>query len=109
MAELSHTVYFDFDEIERSVVSNCVRSAVGTPAGVPTSPTTVGNHQADAPRRSARGLSHVLDPGVSSFGATAAGGAQAEVEDGADRMLVQAEELSTEFDFHDALHLSEEE
>ena len=76
MKELSHTVYFDFDEIEGSVVSNCVRSAVSTPAGA---------------------------------GAAGGDARAAEVEDGADRMLVQAEELSTEFDFRDMLHLSDEE
>ena len=138
MAELSHTVYFDIDEIEASVVSNCVASTTTSTFGTPSAAWGSGGGalslsatEAGHDSRAVAGPSHVLlgsaaaesasasasasdrnrtvgDPDYR--GGTGAGGEmRMTMQDGADRMLVQAEELSTEFDFHDLLHLSDHE
>lgn len=78
--ELSHTVYFDYAEIEASVRRVCDGEGLndGTPA------------------RSS--------PSMSTFGMEAAF-----MDNPADRMLFQADTLTAEFDFRDILHFSESE
>ena len=127
MAELSHTVYFDIDEIETSVVSNCIASTTTSTFGTPSASwgggaMSLSTTEAGYDARNVASLSHVLsgsaaasesaaDHNLTVGDAESRGGTGGEItaEDGADRMLVQAEELSTEFDFHDLLHLSDNE
>ena len=127
MAELSHTVYFDIDEIETSVVSNCIASTTTSTFGTPSASwgggaVSLSTAEAGYEARNVASLSHVLsgsaaasesaaDHNLTVGDAESRGGTGGEItaEDGADRMLVQAEELSTEFDFHDLLHLSDNE
>lgn len=107
--ELSHTVYFDFDEIEASVIGNCDKSTGGTTSTV-QSPVTTGRHayHEDISRidghpaldtRTSAWLNsdfNIPDHNINT-------------ENKADKMLVQAEELPAEFDFRDMLHLSDED
>ncbi|KAI5863746.1 hypothetical protein GGS23DRAFT_604757 [Durotheca rogersii] len=94
--ELSHTVYFDFDELEASVIRNCGKrtsreasyalSPLATePMGDPSSPLSkYGNRPPDASSLAVEDFVNIYTVVESNE---------------ADRMLDQAEELSTEFDF----------
>ncbi|KAI0386518.1 hypothetical protein F5Y04DRAFT_124020 [Hypomontagnella monticulosa] len=107
--ELSHTVYFDFDEIEASVIGNCDRSTGGTTSRV-HSPATAGQHGYHEDNPTIDGLS-ALDTRTSAWLNSDFNIPDHHIdsENQADRMLVQAEELPAEFDFRDMLHLSDEE
>ncbi|KAI2615021.1 hypothetical protein GGR54DRAFT_314933 [Hypoxylon sp. NC1633] len=100
ISKLSHTIYFDIDEIEASVVRHHA-SRVDSPA-------TINPHE-DASRKQQQPPSVTrtptwLDIDFQSLATTPAG-----PENQADRMFVQAEGLSTEFDFRDTMQLSDEE
>lgn len=111
ITELSHTVYFDFNEIETAIISNCTRIASRRTSQIP-SPTTGSHHDLhhEGPlRRNEHGPPDTRTSTWLNFDLEVSDNDQLDMENEADRMLVQAEEMSTEFDFRDMLHLSDEE
>ncbi|KAI1371804.1 hypothetical protein F4677DRAFT_449982 [Hypoxylon crocopeplum] len=108
--ELSHTVYFDFDEIEASVIRTCSRGTSETTSQVESPATaTHRDHHEDTSRNHERPTSVTRTPTWLNFDSQNFSNNLAGTENKADRMLVQAEGLSTEFDFRDMLHLSDDE
>ncbi|RYP47562.1 hypothetical protein DL768_006407 [Monosporascus sp. mg162] len=111
MNELSHTVYFDFVEMETSVIRNCDKdTSSGRTSQVP-SPITPSHpdYQEDHLRTHEHHPPNMRNNAWPKFGLNIPENNYVEMVSEADRMLVQAEEMSTEFDFSDMLHLSDTE
>ncbi len=101
MTELSHTVYFNFDAMEASVVRNCDNRSPITVDQSDQHESSLGERRYPSP--------DVQKPPRLDFNPEISSSVHSEMDNEADRMLVQAEGLSTEFDFRDMLHLSDED
>ncbi|RYP68858.1 hypothetical protein DL769_005417 [Monosporascus sp. CRB-8-3] len=111
MNELSHTVYFDFIEMETSVIRNCDKNtSSGRTSQVqsPITPSNPGYHEARI-RTHGHRLPNTQTKARPNFGLNIPESTHVEMASEADRMLVQAEKMSTEFDFPDMVHLSDTE
>ncbi|RYP75589.1 hypothetical protein DL771_002289 [Monosporascus sp. 5C6A] len=109
--ELSHTVYFDFVEMETSVIRNCDKhTSSGRTSQIqsPIMPSHPEYHEDRLPK-DGHHPPNTRSNAWPNFGLNIPEITYVEMISEADRMLVQAEEMSTEFDFPDMLHLSDTE